>query len=58
MCFFPLDWMNAVFGNYQTKEAYQYVTDFLEKHPDYNPKLREKILQATDNLYRAQKWFG
>ncbi len=53
--FFPQSWLGAVFGSYQSKEAYQAVKDFLEKHPNYNPKLKDKILQLTDNLYRAQK---
>jgi aminopeptidase N len=53
--FFPQSWLSAVFGNYQTKQAYQTVTEFLNQHPKYNPKLKEKILQSTDNLYRAQK---
>jgi len=53
--FFPQSWLGAIFGNYQSKEAWQMVKDFLQKHPNYNPKLKDKILQATDNLYRAQK---
>jgi len=53
--FFPQSWLGAIFGNYQSKEAYQIVDDFLKTHPNYNPKLKDKILQATDNLYRAQK---
>jgi aminopeptidase N len=53
--FFPQSWLGVIFGSYQTKEAYGYVTDFLKQHPHYNPKLKDKILQATDNLYRAQK---
>jgi aminopeptidase N len=53
--FFPQSWMSAIFGSYQTKQAYQIVTDFLNRHPQYNSKLKEKILQSTDNLYRAQK---
>ncbi|MES2109771.1 MAG: M1 family aminopeptidase [Bacteroidota bacterium] len=53
--FFPQSWLTAVFGRYQSKKAYSYVTDFLKKHPAYNPKLKEKILQSTDDLYRAQK---
>jgi aminopeptidase N len=53
--FFPQSWLSAIFGNYQTKEAYQTVTDFLNKNPKYNPKLKEKILQTTDNLCRAQQ---
>lgn len=53
--FFPQSWLGAVFGNYQTKEAYQIVGDFLKQHPNYNPKLKDKILQAIDNLQRAQR---
>lgn len=53
--FFPQSWLSAIFGSYQTKQAYQTVTEFLNRHPKYNPKLKEKILQSTDNLYRAQK---
>jgi aminopeptidase N len=53
--FFPQSWLGAIFGNYQSKEAYQVVDDFLKAHPNYNPKLKDKILQATDNLYRAQR---
>ncbi|MFC3366026.1 M1 family aminopeptidase [Pedobacter fastidiosus] len=52
--FFPQSWLSAIFGSYQTKEAYQVVSDFLKQHPNYNPKLRDKILQSTDNLYRAK----
>lgn len=53
--FFPQSWLAAIFSSYQTKDAYQVVSDFLKQHPNYNPKLKDKILQATDNLYRAQK---
>lgn len=53
--FFPQSWLAAVFGSYQSKEACQIVRDFLKQHPSYNPKLKAKILQATDNLYRAQQ---
>ncbi len=53
--FFPQSWLSAIFGSYQTKQAYQKVVEFLNQHPQYNPKLKEKILQSTDNLYRAQK---
>lgn len=52
--FFPQSWLGAVFGSYQSKEAAQAVTGFLKAHPHYNPKLKAKILQSTDNLMRAQ----
>jgi aminopeptidase N len=53
--FFPQNWLQATFGNYQSAEAAEVVQKFLAANPDYNPKLRLKILQATDNLFRAQK---
>jgi aminopeptidase N len=56
--FFPERWLQASFGNYQTAGAAAVVRHFLETHPDYNPKLKEKILQTTDNLFRAEKLLG
>ncbi|TCC96450.1 M1 family metallopeptidase [Pedobacter hiemivivus] len=53
--FFPQSWLQATFGYYQSAEAATIVTDFLKNHPDYNPKLKAKILQSSDNLFRAQK---
>jgi aminopeptidase N len=51
--FFPQSWLGAIFSNYQSTEARKVVSDFLKSHPNYDPKLRNKILQATDNLWRA-----
>ncbi len=56
--FFPQSWLAAIFGTYQSAEAYQVVTDFLKANPNYNQKLKGKILQATDNLYRSQSIVG
>ncbi|MBE7170865.1 MAG: aminopeptidase [Williamsia sp.] len=53
--FFPQSWLSAAWGMYQNKEAARIATDFLKTHPAYPPKLRNKLLQATDNLLRAQK---
>jgi aminopeptidase N len=53
--FFPQSWLGATFGSYQSAEAAQMVHAFLGSHPNYNPKLKGKILQTTDNLFRAQK---
>jgi aminopeptidase N len=53
--FFPQSWLGASFGYYQTANAAKIVTDFLQRHPDYNPKLKAKILQTTDNLFRARR---
>jgi aminopeptidase N len=53
--FFPQSWLLTSFSYYQSASAARIVAGFLQSHPGYNPKLRAKILQATDNLYRAQK---
>lgn len=53
--FFPQNWLSATFGNYQSPEAEKVVRDFLVQHPDYNTKLRLKILQSSDNLFRANR---
>ncbi|MDB5155642.1 MAG: aminopeptidase [Mucilaginibacter sp.] len=53
--FFPQSWLGAIFSNYRDKQAAQTVSLFLKQHPNYNPKLKDKILQSTDNLYRTQK---
>jgi len=53
--FFPQNWLQSTFGYYQSAEALKIVQDFLEKNPRYNPKLKAKILQCSDNLFRAQK---
>lgn len=53
--FFPSAWLQSTFGYYQTTEAANVVRDFLKTHPGYNEKLKAKILQATDILFRAEK---
>ncbi|WP_316829624.1 M1 family aminopeptidase [Pedobacter aquatilis] len=53
--FFPQSWLSAIFGSYQSPEAERIVNDFLKNHPKYNPKLKDKILQSTDNLFRANR---
>ncbi|SMB98274.1 Peptidase M1 membrane alanine aminopeptidase [Hymenobacter roseosalivarius DSM 11622] len=56
--FFPYSWLQASFGSYQTPTAARTVRAFLTQHPDYNPKLKAKILQASDDLFRAEKLAG
>lgn len=53
--FFPQSWLQTSFSYYQSASAAKIVTDFLQRHPGYNPRLKAKLLQATDNLFRAQK---
>jgi len=53
--FFPYSWLQATLGAYQTPAAAATVRTFLAAHPDYNPQLRAKLLQAADDLFRAEK---
>ncbi len=53
--FFPASWLQATLGSYQSKSAFEMVRTFLDQHKNYNPKLRAKIQQAADNLFRAQR---
>ena len=53
--FFPLAGLSATFGSYQSPEAANVVREFLAKHPGYNPRLKAKILQAADPLFRAER---
>jgi len=53
--FFPQSWLQANFGAYQSREAADIVRGFLKSHPNYNPRLKAKILQTTDNLFKAEK---
>jgi aminopeptidase N len=53
--FFPNNWLQASLGWYRTPSAAAVVRGFLKAHPGYNAKLKAKILQASDNLFRAEK---
>lgn len=52
--FFPKGWISNTVGQHTSQEAADAVKAFLDLRPDYNPVLKNKILQATDNLSRAQ----
>ncbi len=56
--FFPGRWMDATLGGHSEPAAAVVVHRFLDRHPDYPPKLREKILQAADGLFRAASIVG
>ncbi len=56
--FFPKNWLDNTIGQYTSMEAYEEVNDFLEEHPDLDAKLRNKILQSTDDLFRVQTIFA
>jgi aminopeptidase N len=51
--FFPQSWLQSTFSAYQTREAADIITVFLKEYPMYNRKLKGKILQATDPVFRA-----
>ena len=53
--FFPAGWLQATLGAYQSPAAAGTVRAFLAAHPNYNPQLRNKLLQAADDLFRAEK---
>ncbi|WP_431215652.1 M1 family aminopeptidase [Puia sp. P3] len=53
--FFPQSWLQASFGWCRTPAEAQIVRDFLTAHPDYNPLLKAKLLQAADLLFRADR---
>ena len=55
--FFPAAWLQGTLGAYQSATAARTVQAFLAAHPasSYNPQLRLKLLQAADDLFRAQK---
>jgi aminopeptidase N len=53
--FFPAGWLQATLGSYQSAAAARTVREFLAAHPAYNPQLRNKLLQAADDLFRAEK---
>ena len=55
--FFPKGWVSNTVGQHTSKKAAADVNAFLNSRPDYNPVLKNKILQATDNLSRAQTLF-
>jgi aminopeptidase N len=53
--FFPSQWLNLTLQNYHTNSAVETVRTFLEERPDYNEQLRMRILQAADDLFRANR---
>ena len=51
--FFPGAWVGAVLGGHNSQEAVTEVRAFLDAHPEYPDRLRNKIWQALDPLARA-----
>ncbi|MDH3497387.1 MAG: M1 family aminopeptidase [Gemmatimonadota bacterium] len=53
--FFPLNWLHATLDGHNSTEAAATVRAFLDERPEYPPRLRAKILQAADALFRAER---
>jgi aminopeptidase N len=51
--FFPDRWLDAALAGHNSAAAARDVQAFLDARPDYPPRLRAKILQAADGLFRA-----
>ncbi len=51
--FFPQGWLDATLGGHSSEAAAGIVCEFLSAHPDYPPKLKGKIQQSADPLFRS-----
>ncbi|MCG8605386.1 M1 family aminopeptidase [bacterium] len=51
--FFPKRWLDSTLGGHQSREAADMVRGFLSSRPDLPAKLRGKVLQSADGLFRA-----
>jgi aminopeptidase N len=51
--FFPKSWLDASLSGYNSMSAAKLIRDFLSKNPDLNPKLRQKVLQSADPVFRS-----
>ncbi|SDV99660.1 M1 family metallopeptidase [Flavobacterium degerlachei] len=52
--FFPKGWLSNSIEKYSSAEALDIVNKFLKENPEFSPILKRKLLQATDDLSRAQ----
>ncbi len=53
--FFPERWLGSILSGHQTASAAAIVQDYLATHPELPGRLRLKVLQAADSLFRAQR---
>ncbi|MFQ5739024.1 MAG: M1 family metallopeptidase [Acidobacteriota bacterium] len=53
--FFPKRWLDATLWGHRSARAASIVRGFLDRHPDYPARLRSKILQSADLLFRASR---
>ncbi|MBH31846.1 MAG: hypothetical protein CMG71_07680 [Candidatus Marinimicrobia bacterium] len=53
--FFPSRFITASLSGHSSSSAATVVNGFLDDHPHYSPRLKLKILQAADGLFRASE---
>ncbi len=51
--FFPKRWLDTTLGGHNSESAAAVVRAFLEERPDYPSRLKGKVLQSADGLFRA-----
>jgi aminopeptidase N len=53
--FFPGRWLDATLGGHDEAEAADTVRTFLDAHPDLPQRLRGKVLQSADMVWRSAR---
>jgi aminopeptidase N len=56
--FFPKRWLDATLTGHSSPSAAAIVQEFLDERDDLPPRLRQKLLQSADPLFRAAKMKG
>ena len=54
--FFPRRFLDALLSGHTSPEAAVAIRSFVAEHPGYPPRLRGKILQAADPVFRRAAW--
>jgi len=53
--FFPGRWLDSTMGGHNSVEAANTISTFLETTADLSPRLRLKVLQSADGVFRSAK---
>ncbi|MFK7864978.1 MAG: M1 family metallopeptidase [Pseudohongiellaceae bacterium] len=53
--FFPGRWLDANLSGHNSAEAAEVVNEFLKNSPTLSPRLRLKVLQSADGLFRSAR---
>ena len=53
--FFPGRWLESTLGGHNSIEAAQAISQFIASTPDLSPRLRLKVLQSADGVFRSAK---